>query len=696
MSDDLEDTFTTHLSDGFEENGDKTIVKSCINGIVKALEDKLEEKPLSATLSIRIPHKICTNGATLGSNKFCSPSWEYSSDDDSDALFSPLFPPRARGMSISCESESNTNQQLHLINEEFAFPSNNGFKEEEDDGAIILELPQDKCNEKASCLPPIGIETSAVDLTDDIKNGFRSSNETVSSEANHPTSPGGVQSPDHRQLANAINEVGESALCIASYHCFLEGIRILITNGADISITDAQKCSPLHLVCLGGCEKVQKTHDCLDLLLHFNADPNAINDIGKTPLHLAAASGDFLCVISLMQYGAKTAIKDFGGNTPLHYATRGNHHSCMQILLGEDSELHHPTHAITPSFESSWHCQPATTSQSAVDLPAGGQSDKKCDDLDVDTAIMYNTRGEWVQCNESGSTYYYNTVTNESSWEDPSATGEKFHQIGQGEVEVERRNESQLGEDTALVVGGAESITTDRNLEIWSTFFENALSRQPESLVMKCDEANFETKKRKKRTRKKSYTIGSINGSQSIDDLNLSESDVVHYAARTDDGQALTMLIENGFDVFSADVHGNTPLHVASMYGCEAAIKVLLNTNTCDLSAVNYRGESPTYLAHSHGHGSCATLLTVYEDSQSAKADIGNNVEDAANSSSTAWSFLGSWLSKAGNISSSLPPPPPPIDIPAYCDGESFDDLSEAPEELKRDVLEDRKKIVSP
>lgn len=679
MSDELDDTFTTHLSDEFEQNADKTLMKSCINGIVKTLEDKFENKPTS--LSIRIPPKTCT---TVTNSKFCSPSWEYSSDDDdSDALFSPLFPPRARAISISSERESNTNQAMHLISEESAFPSENGDIKSEDNSTVLVESSQSKCKDQMLSPAQMKRKYGAVDLNDDTGNVPCSTNQRLSSGISDPTLPGCVNSPkDRPQLANAVNEEGESALCIASHQCFLEGIQMLIASGADVSSTNTQKCNPLHMVCLDGCEKINETQECLDILLYFDADPNSINVNGKTPLHLASESGDDACVQMLIHHGAKPDIADLGGNTPLHYATRGNHRNCMKILLGEDVEINRSTHVVTPSIQSSWECE---SPASPVDMPVEGESNRNCDVLNGDTALKYDARGDWVQCNESDYTYYYNTVTNVSSWEDPSAFNEKNHHFGNEELDVECINKTQISEQHFHHEEGLESATNDRHLAIWSKFFENTFSRPPESL----GEHKIETKKGRKRTRKKRHTMD-----QSLEILNLSEGDVVHYAARTDDAQALIMLIENGFDVLSTDMHGNTPLHVASMYGCETTTNVLLNTNICDLNAVNYRGETPTFLAKCHGHDLCANLFTMYEDGLSkTKSDIENAAEENAKSSSAAWSFLGSWLGKPGNSNSSLPPPPPPIDIPANVVGVSLDNLLDPPDDLKR-ALEDRKKLI--
>lgn len=58
-------------------------------------------------------------------------------------------------------------------------------------------------------------------------------------------------------------------------------------------------------------------------LLAAGADPNAMNDYGRTPLHIAVSCcKDEICRL-LLEAGADPMAKDKDGQTPLHYATEG-------------------------------------------------------------------------------------------------------------------------------------------------------------------------------------------------------------------------------------------------------------------------------------------------------------------------------------------------------------------------------------
>lgn len=48
---------------------------------------------------------------------------------------------------------------------------------------------------------------------------------------------------------------------------------------------------------------------------------NARDKYGRTPLHYAAATAQFQCILSLIGNGAEVNMTDLEGRTPLHYAS---------------------------------------------------------------------------------------------------------------------------------------------------------------------------------------------------------------------------------------------------------------------------------------------------------------------------------------------------------------------------------------
>ena len=62
--------------------------------------------------------------------------------------------------------------------------------------------------------------------------------------------------------------------------------------------------------------------ECVDVILNMVGFPNvnARDKYGRTPLHYAAATAQYQCVLSLVANGASLTSLDQFNRTPLHYA----------------------------------------------------------------------------------------------------------------------------------------------------------------------------------------------------------------------------------------------------------------------------------------------------------------------------------------------------------------------------------------
>ena len=83
------------------------------------------------------------------------------------------------------------------------------------------------------------------------------------------------------------------------------------------SLLDCNGDTPLH--------KAAMLYDVtvVELLLLFQADPNAPNDLQQTPFHLACRRGDLEIMNLLLQNGAHLWLVDGAGMGPIHHASRG-------------------------------------------------------------------------------------------------------------------------------------------------------------------------------------------------------------------------------------------------------------------------------------------------------------------------------------------------------------------------------------
>ena len=111
------------------------------------------------------------------------------------------------------------------------------------------------------------------------------------------------------------DKVGQTALHWAAQHGHTEVVQLLArVRGIDIHATDQFGQTALHQAALFGhvaCIAALANKDGLQ------ANLEARNNLGMTPLALAAASGQLASVRALVKHGAKADVRDSAGQTPM-------------------------------------------------------------------------------------------------------------------------------------------------------------------------------------------------------------------------------------------------------------------------------------------------------------------------------------------------------------------------------------------
>ncbi|UYV61834.1 hypothetical protein LAZ67_1006781 [Cordylochernes scorpioides] len=130
-------------------------------------------------------------------------------------------------------------------------------------------------------------------------------------------------------------ELADSLIRCAS----LDDIRILLACGAKVNEPVAQGLRPLHYA------TYQQYFEAVNLLLVRGSDPDAMDDIGYTALHLCAERGFLDLIHLLLDHGAKVSFTDVPdcrlGNPPravladepLRLAMKNGHLECAEVLL---------------------------------------------------------------------------------------------------------------------------------------------------------------------------------------------------------------------------------------------------------------------------------------------------------------------------------------------------------------------------
>lgn len=115
----------------------------------------------------------------------------------------------------------------------------------------------------------------------------------------------------------------------------------------DVNEKDWSGRTALHHACtLGGDPPGKKGthfiyHAVVRFLLNAGADPTIEDNVGYTPLHLAAARGDPVSCAALIRHGAKVDAQTKMGDTAMYVAAFWNHPAVVKLLLrnGADPEI---------------------------------------------------------------------------------------------------------------------------------------------------------------------------------------------------------------------------------------------------------------------------------------------------------------------------------------------------------------------
>ncbi|XP_039617336.1 cortactin-binding protein 2 [Polypterus senegalus] len=135
---------------------------------------------------------------------------------------------------------------------------------------------------------------------------------------------------EDRNYISHLDEDGNSALYSAAKYGHTDCVKLLLTTGACVNISNKNGFTPLHIAAANGHFR------CTDLLLRYEANVNFPAIGGETPLYQACASGNDECIQVLLATGADRTATTANGSTPLHAAVNSGHISSMKLLMYYD------------------------------------------------------------------------------------------------------------------------------------------------------------------------------------------------------------------------------------------------------------------------------------------------------------------------------------------------------------------------
>ena len=127
----------------------------------------------------------------------------------------------------------------------------------------------------------------------------------------------------------AASPSGFRALHCAAHFGRTEALWVLIQAGADLDSAVNNGLRALHQAASGNSEE---HFQCLLRLVLSGAALNAVDRVGCTPLHVAAASGDVTAIAELLKHGAALDARTVCGQRPVDLARATGHKEAVRAL----------------------------------------------------------------------------------------------------------------------------------------------------------------------------------------------------------------------------------------------------------------------------------------------------------------------------------------------------------------------------
>jgi len=162
--------------------------------------------------------------------------------------------------------------------------------------------------------------------------------------------------------------------CDDLFHAAIEGhaacVREFIANGANPNAVDEVGKTALHWVCFVGGPDVLDVR----ILIDAGANMDAVDSYNRTPMHTAAFFGRTPTVLGLVNAGANVDAVDRSGKTPLRRATDGKHKECANMLavriLADRRNLTNDEWDLIPPESNIGHLLPVVMTRDGRDAAA--------------------------------------------------------------------------------------------------------------------------------------------------------------------------------------------------------------------------------------------------------------------------------------------------------------------------------------
>ncbi|GLD96906.1 hypothetical protein PINS_up005589 [Pythium insidiosum] len=224
--------------------------------------------------------------------------------------------------------------------------------------------------------------------------------------------------------------LGATALLVASNAGDPESLRLLLAAGADPTARDDNAWTAMHYATASSsgldalrflCEIAPELIDCQ---CHF----------GNTALHIGAAYGHDDMVRTLLETAANPHLVNREGHSAYQVALHHHHIRCAVLIHGyqeTSSDAYLPTTGATKT---------PTARKEDQTLPPQLATGSALTGYDEYLGVPVSPEASWITCSTSdGLTYFYNSITGESTWHNPYNSLYGVEETRELEMEMELR-----------------------------------------------------------------------------------------------------------------------------------------------------------------------------------------------------------------------------------------------------------------
>uniref|UniRef100_A0A8C8CQN1 Ankyrin 1 n=1 Tax=Oncorhynchus tshawytscha TaxID=74940 RepID=A0A8C8CQN1_ONCTS len=404
-------------------------------------------------------------------------------------------------------------------------------------------------------------------------------------------------------------------------------IDLLLDQGAPIQAKTKNGLSPIHMAAQGD------HMDCVRQLLQYNAEIDDITLDHLTPLHVAAHCGHHRMAKVLLDKGAKANARALNGFTPLHIACKKNHMRSMDLLLKHSASLE----AVTESGLTPLHVAAFMGHLNIVkNLLHRGASPNASNVVRVETPLHMASRAG--HC-EVAQFLLQNTAQVDAKAKDDQTPLHCAARMGHKEL-VKLLLEHKANPDSATTAGHTPLHIAAREGHAHTTriLLDGAAQQTKMTkngltpLHVAVHHNNLDVVKllvSKGGNAHSTYIPlpGSLVTSVHYDEYDPPIDDPngytpLHIAAKQNQMEAASCLLQYGASANAESLQGVTPLHLASQEG-QPDMVALLISKQANVNLGNKNGLTPLHLVAQEGHVGIADTLVKQGASVYAASRMG-------------------------------------------------------------------------